>query len=107
MMTAVPSPSNSPTSLLDNVAASVVALSRPRPDVHDEVRQVTCVRTVLGAERIVVPARRCEVRAARADGMEVDPVQPGRQAVDLDVDMHPASAILGQLRPADLRTGGI
>ena len=61
--------------------------------VDDQVRQVAGVRpvrvvqAVLVAERVVVATRGGERRRARPDGVDVDAVQPGGQALDLDVDV--------------------
>ena len=76
--------------------------------VDGEVRQVAgvgagrVVEPVLCAERVVVAAGRRERRTdALADRMQVDPVEAGRQPLDLDVDVELAGGVLGEPRPAD------
>ena len=94
MMNALPSASNSVAAPSVRVTRSVLALRRPRPSALTiEVRQVAGVRparvvqTVLVSQRVVVAARGGEGRRARSDGVDVDAVQAGRQALDLDVDV--------------------
>ena len=81
--------------------------------VDDQVRQVAgvgavrIVEPVLVTQRVVMAAGRGERRAAGADRVDVDPVQPGRQAGDVDVDVDDARAVLDEADPADRLPAGV
>ena len=79
--------------------------------VDHEVRQVAGVRpvrvlqAVLTDKRVVVSAGAGEGRAdARPDGMDVDPVQPGREPIDLDIHVDEPLRVLDQVDRPDLRS---
>ena len=70
------------------------------------MRSVRVLETVLVVQRVVVTAGAREGRSgARSDGVQVDPVQPGRKALDLDVDVHDPASVLRQVDRPDLRAG--
>src|SRR6478672_11272022 len=82
--------------------------------VDDQVRQVAGVRpvrvlqAVLMSERVVVATGAREGGCdARPDGMDMDPVQPRREALDLDVHVYDAACVLRQVERPDRRTRGI
>ncbi len=82
--------------------------------INGQVGQVTCMGTlgvieaVLITQRIVVTAgwsksRRCTV----SNGVNVNAVQPGREALHVNVKMNDACRILNKLSPANNLATGI
>ena len=64
--------------------------------VDDEVGQVTGMFAVGQAERVVVGAGHIEIRAAHADPVDVNAVEPRCQPGDLHVDVDAALGVLAE-----------
>ena len=71
------------------------------------MRAVGVVEAVLVQLRVEVRASGGEGRRAGADGVDVEPVEARRKAVDVHVHVDDAASVLDQARPADRRAAGV